>query len=362
MKTATQTMKELMQEKWNKRPLIISGPCSAETEEQMLETATRLANTGKVDMLRAGIWKPRTKPGLFEGNGIVALPWLAKAKQITGLPTTVEVATGKHVEDALKFDVDMLWIGARTTVNPFSVQEVADALRGVDVPVLIKNPIHPDLELWSGAIERLQKTGITQVGMIHRGFSSYGNTEFRNAPMWHLPIEMKRRYPDMPLICDPSHICGNRTLLQSVAQKSIDLDFDGLMLESHIDPDNAWSDAKQQVTPERLLEMLNDLVWRNETTTEQEFITALTTLREQINQVDDELLTLLGQRMKLSDKIGEYKKNNNITILQTNRWNDILERAFKKGDTLGLTKEFITKYFDAVHLESIQHQNKIMNS
>ena len=362
MQTETQTMKALMQEKWNKRPLIISGPCSAETEEQMIETATRLAKTGKVDMLRAGIWKPRTKPGLFEGNGIIALPWLAKAKQITGLPTTVEVATGKHVEDALKFNVDMLWIGARTTVNPFSVQEVADALRGVDIPVLVKNPVHPDLELWGGAMERLQKVGVKQLGMIHRGFSSYGNTEFRNAPMWHLPIEMKRRYPDMPLICDPSHICGNRTLLQSVAQKSIDLDFDGLMLESHIDPDNAWSDAKQQVTPERLLEILNDLVWRNETTTEQEFITALTTLREQINQVDDELLTLLGQRMKLSDKIGEYKKNNNITILQTNRWNDILERAFKKGDALGLTKEFITKYFDAVHLESIQHQNKIMNS
>jgi chorismate mutase len=362
LKTEIQTMKELTQEKWSKRPLIISGPCSAETEEQMLETATRLAKTGKVDMLRAGIWKPRTKPGLFEGNGIVALPWLAKAKQITGLPTTVEVATGKHVEDALKFNVDMLWVGARTTVNPFSVQEVADALRGVDVPVLIKNPVHPDLELWSGAIERLQKVGLKQLGMIHRGFSSYGNTEFRNAPMWHLPIEMKRRYPEMPLICDPSHICGNRTSLQGVAQKSIDLDFDGLMLESHIDPDNAWSDAKQQVTPERLLEMLNDLVWRHETTTEQEFISALTTLREQINQVDDELLTLLGQRMKLSDKIGEYKKNNNITILQTNRWNDILERAFKKGEALGLTKEFITKYFDAVHLESIQHQNKIMNS
>jgi chorismate mutase len=362
MKTEIKTMKTLMQEKWNKRPLIISGPCSAETEEQMLDTATRLAKTGKVDMLRAGIWKPRTKPGLFEGNGIVALPWLAKAKKVTGLPTTVEVATAKHVEDALKFDVDMLWIGARTTVNPFSVQEVADALRGVDVPVLIKNPIHPDLELWSGAIERLQKVGIMQVGMIHRGFSSYGNTEFRNAPMWHLPIEMKRRYPDMPLICDPSHICGNRTLLQAVAQKSIDLDFDGLMLESHIDPDNAWSDAKQQVTPERLLEILTDLVWRRESTTEQEFITALTTLREQINQVDDELLTLLGQRMKLSDKIGMYKRDNDITILQTNRWNEILERAFQKGEQLGLTKEFITKYFDAVHLESIHHQNKVMNS
>jgi chorismate mutase len=362
MQTEVQTMKEIMQEKWNKRPIIISGPCSAETEEQMLETATRLAKTGKVDLLRAGIWKPRTKPGMFEGNGIVGLPWLAKAKKLTGLPVTVEVATAKHVEDALKFGIDMLWIGARTTVNPFSVQEVADALKGVDIPVLIKNPINPDLELWSGGIERLQKVGVKQVGMIHRGFSSYGNTEFRNAPMWHLPIEMKRRFPDMPLICDPSHICGNRSMLQSVAQKSIDLDFDGLMLESHIDPDNAWSDAKQQITPERLLELLGDLIWRHESTTEQEFITALTTLREQINQVDDELMTLLGQRMKLSDKIGQYKKENDITILQTNRWNDILERAFQKGEKLGLSKEFITKYFDAVHLESIQHQNKVMNS
>jgi len=362
MQTEVQTMKAIMQEKWNKRPVIISGPCSAETEEQMLETATRLAKTGKVDLLRAGIWKPRTKPGMFEGNGIVGLPWLAKAKKLTGLPITVEVATAKHVDDALKFGIDMLWIGARTTVNPFSVQEVADALKGVDIPVLIKNPINPDLELWSGGIERLQKVGVKQVGMIHRGFSSYGNTEFRNAPMWHLPIEMKRRFPDMPLICDPSHICGNRSMLQSVAQKSIDLDFDGLMLESHIDPDNAWSDAKQQITPERLLELLGDLIWRHESTTEQEFITALTTLREQINQVDDELMTLLGQRMKLSDKIGEYKKENDITILQTNRWNDILERAFQKGEKLGLSREFITKYFDAVHLESIQHQNKIMNS
>ncbi|MFZ1371199.1 MAG: chorismate mutase [Ferruginibacter sp.] len=362
MQTAVLDMKTLMQYKWKKRPLIISGPCSAESEEQMLQTATGLANTGMVDVLRAGIWKPRTKPGLFEGNGIVALPWLAKAKKITGIPVTVEVATAKHVEDAMHFDVDMLWIGARTTVNPFSVQEVADALRGIDIPVLIKNPINPDLELWSGGIERLQKAGIKQVGMIHRGFSSYGNTEYRNAPMWHLPIEMKRRFPGMPLICDPSHICGNRTMLQSISQKSIDLDFDGLMLESHIDPDNAWSDAKQQVTPEKLLELLNGLVWRHESTTAQEFITALTTLREQINQVDDELLTLLGQRMKLSDKIGQYKKDNDITILQTNRWNEILERAFQKGEALGLTKEFIVKYFDAVHLESIHHQNKVMNS
>ncbi len=361
MQTQTKPMKEVMQEKWKKRPLIISGPCSAETEDQVLETATRLAKTGKVDILRAGIWKPRTKPGMFEGIGMKGLPWMAQAKKITGLPITVEVATAKHVEDALHFDVDMLWIGARTTVNPFSVQEICDALRGVDIPVLIKNPINPDLELWCGGIERLQKVGVKQVGMIHRGFSNYGNTEFRNAPMWHLPIEMKRRFPDMLLICDPSHICGNRTLLQSVSQKSIDLDFDGLMIESHIDPDNAWSDAKQQITPERLAQMLDELIWRSENTDEKEFLTALATLREQINHIDDELLALIGQRMKIADKIGAYKKDNNITILQTNRWNDILEKAYKKGEKLGLGKEFITKYFDAIHLESINHQNKIMN-
>lgn len=361
MQTETKTMKDVMQEKWNKRPLIISGPCSAETEEQVVETATRLAKTGKIDVLRAGIWKPRTKPGMFEGIGMKGLPWMAQAKKITGLPITVEVATAKHVEDALHFDVDMLWIGARTTVNPFSVQEVCDALRGVDVPVLIKNPINPDLELWCGGIERLQKVGVKQIGMIHRGFSNYGNTEFRNAPMWHLPIEMKRRFPDMMLICDPSHICGNRTMLQSVAQKSINLDFDGLMIESHIDPDNAWSDAKQQITPERLSEMLGELIWRSENTDEKEFLNALAKLREQINHIDDELLMLIGQRMKVADKIGVYKKDNNITILQTNRWNDILAKAFVKGEKLGLSKEFITKYFDAIHLESINHQNKIMN-
>ena len=346
---------------WNKRPLIISGPCSAETEEQVLTTAQSLAATNKIDMLRAGIWKPRTKPGLFEGIGTKALEWLAEAKKQTGLATTVEVATAKHVQDALQYNVDVLWIGARTTVNPFSVQEVADALHGVDIPVLVKNPINPDLELWSGAIERLQKTGLENIGMIHRGFSSYGNTEYRNAPMWHLPIEMKRRYPGMLLICDPSHICGNRVLLQQVAQKSIDLDFGGLMLESHIDPDNAWSDAKQQVTPERLNELFESLIWRMENTSQQEFITALTQLREQINQVDDELLLLIGQRMKLADKIGEYKRENNITILQTNRWNEILDKATNKGEKLGLSKEFIIRYFDAVHMESINHQNKIMN-
>ncbi len=353
-------MNDNISQVWNKRPLVISGPCSAETEEQVMQTAQRLADTGKVDVLRAGIWKPRTKPGLFEGIGVKGLPWLAQAKKVTGLPIAVEVATAKHVQDALNFDVDILWIGARTTVNPFSVQEVADALRGTNVPVLVKNPINPDLELWTGALERLQKVGVKEIGMIHRGFSNYGNTEFRNAPMWHLPIEMKRRFPEMLLVCDPSHICGNRQNLQSVSQKSIDLDFGGLMLESHIDPDNAWSDAKQQVTPERLSEMLDALVWRSENTTKAEFVNALATLREQINHIDDELMTLIGQRMKIADKIGAYKRDNNITILQTNRWNEILERAVTKGEALGLSKEFIVRYFDAVHLESISHQNKVM--
>jgi chorismate mutase len=359
---ATQSkMKELVQEKWNKRPLIISGPCSAETEEQVIETAVRLHKTGRVDMLRAGIWKPRTRPGMFEGIGAKGLPWLQQAKKLTGMPVTVEVATGKQVEDALTFEVDVLWVGARTTVNPFSVQEVADALRGVDVPVLIKNPINPDLELWTGAVERVAKAGIKQIGLIHRGFSSYGNTEYRNAPMWHLAIEMKRRNPGVLFINDPSHICGRRDILLDVAQKAIDLDFDGLMIESHIDPDKAWSDAKQQVTPERLGEMLESIRWRKEDVASEEYHAALEKLRQQINHLDDELMQILSMRMKVSEKIGQYKKDNDITILQTNRWNSILERAFENGEKIGLSKEFITKYFDAVHMESISHQNRIMN-
>jgi len=345
----------------SKRPLIISGPCSAETEEQVMQTAIQLAATGKVDILRAGIWKPRTRPGSFEGVGTKGLPWLQQAKKATGLPVAIEVATGKQVEDALHFGVDVLWIGARTTVNPFSVQDVADALKGVDVPVLIKNPINPDLELWIGAVERVAKAGIKNIGLIHRGFSSYGNTEYRNAPMWHLAIEMKRRNPEMLLINDPSHICGRRDILLDVAQKAIDLDFDGLIIESHIDPDNAWSDAKQQVTPEKLGELINSIIWRSEDINSEELHANMEKMRSQINHLDDELMQLLGQRMKVADKIGQYKKENNITILQTNRWNAILERAFVKGDQLGLSKDFITKYFDAVHMESINHQNKVMN-
>jgi chorismate mutase len=328
----------------------------------VVQTATRLAATGKVDILRAGIWKPRTRPGSFEGIGTKGLPWLQQAKKESGLPVAVEVATAKQVEDALHFGVDVLWIGARTTVNPFSVQDVADALKGADVPVLIKNPINPDLELWIGAVERVANAGIKNIGLIHRGFSSYGNTEYRNAPMWHLAIEMKRRNPGMLLINDPSHICGRRDILMDVAQKAIDLDFDGLIIESHIDPDNAWSDAKQQVTPERLGEMIGSIIWRTEEIDSEELHAVMEKMRQQINQLDDELLQLIGQRMKVADKIGQYKKDNNITILQTNRWNAILERAYQRGDKLGLSQEFITKYFDAVHMESINHQNKIMNS
>jgi len=347
---------------WNKRPLIISGPCSAETEEQILATAHRLAATGKVDMLRAGIWKPRTRPGQFEGVGTIGLPWLAKAKQQTGLPFTIEIATAKQVEDALSFGVDALWIGARTTVNPFSVQEIADALRGVNIPILIKNPINPDLELWTGAVERVAKAGIKNIGLIHRGFSSYGNTAYRNAPMWHLAIEMKRRNPDMLFICDPSHICGRRDILLEISQKSIDLDYNGLMIESHIDPDNAWSDAMQQITPEVLGELIGKIIWRKENTDNTILHTSMEELRRQIDQLDDELMQILSERMKVADKIGIYKKDNNITILQTIRWNEILQRAIVQCEQLGLSKDFIIKYFDAVHMESINHQNNVMNS
>jgi len=276
---------------FKKTPLIISGPCSAETEEQVMTTARGLANTGKVDIMRAGIWKPRTRPGSFEGIGTKGLPWLQQAKKETGIPLAVEVATAKQVEDALHFDVDVLWVGARTTVNPFSVQEIADALRGVKVPVLIKNPLNPDLELWVGGMERIAKAGIEDLGLIHRGFSSYGNTDFRNAPMWHLAIEMKRRFPNVPMINDPSHICGRRDILQSVAQQAIDLDFDGLIIESHMDPDNAWSDAKQQITPEVLKQMLENIRWRKENVQNEDFLSALEKLRQQINQLDDDVIT-----------------------------------------------------------------------
>lgn len=346
---------------WNKRPLIISGPCSAETEEQVINTALQLKDTGKVDIFRAGIWKPRTRPGNFEGVGAKGLPWLQQAKKLTGIPVAVEVATAKQVEDALNFEVDVLWIGARTTVNPFSVQELANALKGTDVPVFIKNPVNADMELWIGALERVSKAGVDKVGLIHRGFSSYGNTEFRNAPMWHLAIEMKRRYAGIPFIIDPSHICGNRHMLQEVTQNAIDLDYDGVIIESHIDPDNAWSDAQQQVTPQQLAELLDNIIWRKEAISSEELHAKLEKFRQQINQLDDEVLQLLSNRMKIAEQIGQYKKEHSITILQTGRWNEVLERVCRKGERLGLSKEFITQYFDAIHMESIKHQDAIMN-
>jgi chorismate mutase len=355
-------MKQLVQEKWNKRPLIISGPCSAETEEQVMETAIQLQKTGWVDIMRAGIWKPRTRPGSFEGVGTRGLAWLQRARKETGLPVAIEVATTKQVEEALHYDIDVLWIGARTTVNPFSVQEVADALRGVDIPILIKNPINPDINLWIGAVERVTKAGIRQIGLIHRGFSSYGNTEYRNAPMWHLAIEMKCLYPGLMMINDPSHIAGRRDILLDIAQKAIDLKYDGLVIETHNDPDKAWSDAEQQITPAQLAEMLHCIKWRKEDAASEEYHAALEKLRQQINHLDDELLQLLGQRVKISEQIGSYKKENNITILQTSRWKEILDRSYAKGDQLGLSKEFIKKYVEAVHMESINHQNKIMNT
>ncbi len=345
----------------NEDPFVISGPCSAETEEQLLETATRLAKLDKIDLLRAGIWKPRTSPGNFEGVGEKGLPWMQKARELTGIPFTVEVANTAHVEAALKHDADVLWLGARTTVNPFSVQEIADAVKGVDIPVMVKNPINPDLKLWMGGIERIRKAGITQIGAIHRGFSSFGSMKYRNKPMWHIPIELKRLHPDLPIICDPSHICGRRDLLLSVSQKAADLDFNGLMLESHIAPDDAWSDAKQQITPEVLGELLEKVIWRKEKADKKEIVSDLAKFREQINQIDDELLTLLGDRMNIAEKIGLYKKDHNLTILQTHRWNDVLNKGVEEGKKKGLTAKFVTKYMDAVHIESINRQDRVMN-
>ncbi len=352
------------QKKWTHphRPWIISGPCSAETEEQVLKTAQALAASGQVHLFRAGIWKPRTKPGGFEGVGTVGLEWLSQARTLYGLPFAVEVATAKQVEEALKYNTDILWIGARTTVNPFSVQELADALRGVNVPVLIKNPLNPDLELWTGALERITGAGVEKIGLIHRGFSSYGNTAYRNAPMWHLAIEMKLRHPHLPLINDPSHICGRRDILLEVMQRAVDLDFDGLMIESHPDPDQAWSDSKQQVTPDRLLEMLVSIRWRAEDVNSDSFHTALDALRQQINQLDNEMVQLLGRRMRVAEEIGQYKKDNNITILQAGRWQEIVERACQQGEQVGLSREFITRYLEAVHMESINRQKRVLDS
>ncbi len=347
---------------WKKRPLIIAGPCSAETEEQLIDTAVQLKEINRIDVFRAGIWKPRTRPGSFEGIGTKGLAWMLKAKQLTGIPTTVEIANAKQVEDALHFDVDILWIGARTTVNPMSVQEIADSLRGVDIPVLIKNPINPDLELWTGAVERIAKAGVKHIGLVHRGFSVYGQTFYRYAPMWHLAIEMKRRNPDMLMLCDPAHISGRTDIILDVSQKAIDLDFDGIMIESHCNPEAAWTDKKQQVNPTHLKKLLDSIAWRKESSDAPTFNSALEKLREQINHLDDEVMQLLSQRMGIAEKIGEFKKENSVTILQPSRWNEIFEKTVQKAQSLGLSRDFIVKYLDAIHEESINRQNSVMNS
>ena len=342
------------------KPIIISGPCSCETEEQMTETAQRLANKG-IDVLRAGIWKPRTRPGMFEGIGKEGLAWLVNAGKEIGKPTTVEVATAQHVQEALEAGVDILWIGARTTVNPFSVPEIADVLKGVDIPVLVKNPINPDLQLWLGSMERLNAVGITKLGAIHRGFSSYEKSKYRNKPMWELPVEMRRLYPNMPIIVDPSHICGARELIPSVCQKALDLDFDGLMIESHRDPDNAWSDAAQQVTPERLGEIIAALIVRS-SKLDDYAENQLESLRAQIDRIDNYMLEIMGERMDIARKIGEFKRDNGITILQTNRWDEIINDRIKKAAKKELTEDFVKDLMEAVHQESIRHQTRIMNN
>lgn len=341
------------------RPLLISGPCSAETEVQVLATAHALKNQN-ISVFRAGIWKPRTRPNTFEGVGAVGLKWLTKVKQETGLKVATEVANAKHTYEALKHNIDVLWIGARTTVNPFAVQEIADALQGVDIPVFVKNPINPDLELWIGALERLNKAGITKLGAVHRGFSSYGDSAFRNAPNWQIPIELKRRFPELLIINDPSHIGGKRELIQGLSQKAMDLDFDGLMIEVHPNPDEAWSDAKQQLTPAQFEAVIKSLIIRSKGDSKQEQ-SKLCNLRKKIDYFDQELIEILEARMKVANEIGEFKRDNDMIVLQNNRWSEVIEQSIILGKTKGLSPEFVSKIFKAIHQESINNQTEIIN-
>ncbi len=338
------------------RPLVIAGPCSAETEEQVMCTAKQLAEKG-CHIFRAGVWKQRTKPGGFEGNGKAALPWLAQVKKETGMLISTEVATPEHVELALKYGVDVLWVGARTSANPFAMQALADSLKGVDVPVLVKNPVNPDLELWIGALERINQAGIKRLGAIHRGFSSYDKKIYRNLPMWQIPIELHRRLPELPIICDPSHIGGTRELIAPLCQQAMDLGFDGLIVESHCEPDKAWSDAKQQVTPDVLDYILSLLVVRNESVTTE----GINVLRKQIDELDNQLMDLLAKRMRVCREIGQYKKEHNMTVLQTARYNEILEKRGAQGALCGMGAKFVKKIFEEVHEESVRQQIEILN-
>ncbi|MBC6998567.1 bifunctional 3-deoxy-7-phosphoheptulonate synthase/chorismate mutase type II [Cytophaga sp. FL35] len=341
-------------------PLVIAGPCSAETEEQVLRIAHDLKDTD-VNYYRAGIWKPRTRPGNFEGVGALGLKWLQRVKEETGMKTATEVANRAHVELALEHDVDLLWVGARSTVSPFIMQELADALEGTDKVVLVKNPVNPDLALWLGGIERLYTAGIEKLGAIHRGFSTYEKTKYRNIPEWQMAIEFQDKFPDLPLINDPSHITGKRDMIFDVSQTALDLNFDGLMIETHHDPDNAWSDAAQQVTPSRLVQIMKDLRIRKESDSEAEYNAKLSNLRAQIDILDGQLIETMGKRMKVSDGIGALKKEKNVAVLQSNRWNQILGAMILEGESHGLSEEFVLKMFKAIHQESINHQEKIIN-
>ena len=341
-------------------PLVIAGPCSAETEDQVLKIAHELKNSD-VSIFRAGIWKPRTRPGGFEGVGEIGLKWLQKAKAETGLLMATEVATAAHVKLALEHDIDVLWIGARTTVNPFAVQEIADALQGTDKIVLLKNPVNPDLSLWIGGLERLYNANIKKLGVIHRGFSTYEKTKYRNNPEWQIAIDLQNRFPDLPLICDPSHITGKRDMIQEVSQQALDLNYDGLIIETHIDPDNAWSDAAQQVTPATLKQMFINLRVRKVSDDESEYNQKMAKLRMQIDEFDGKLLEILGSRMKVADKIGLLKKEKNVAILQNQRWNEILGKMILEGEEKGLSNEFVMHLFKAIHQESITHQEKVIN-
>ena len=340
----------------SKRPLVIAGPCSAESEEQVLNTAKQLSHLG-IQIFRAGIWKPRTKPGGFEGVGEQGLPWLREVKEETGMLTTTEVATAKHVEQALKAGIDILWIGARTSANPFAVQDVADALKGVEIPVMFKNPVNPDLELWIGGMERINKAGIKRIAAIHRGFTAYEKVIYRNLPMWHVPIELRRRIPNLPILCDPSHMGGRRELIAPISQQAMDLGYDGLIIESHCEPEKAWSDAKQQVTPDVLSFILEKLVIRNTGDSTE----SLRALRKQIDELDDQVIETLSKRMRISREIAQYKKEHNIAIVQPTRYDEIINKRSAQGVLSGMSGEFMKTMFEAIHEESVRQQMELIN-
>ena len=351
--------------KWFKdgfnEPLIIAGPCSAESEPQLMLTAKKIAELGKVKIFRSGIWKPRTRPGNFEGVGSEGLEWLSQVKKETGLYTAIEVANPEHVELAIKYGIDVLWVGARTTSSPFSVQKLADCLKGFTGPLLVKNPINPDINLWIGALERFYKAGINKIATVHRGFYPFEATTLRNIPKWELPIELKSQCRNLPIICDPSHISGNREFIYEVAQKALDLNMDGLMIETHYHPTVALSDMNQQLTPKELEELLENLVLRRASTRNSDFTTNLETLRDQIDSIDQQMLELLSQRMNVVEEIGRYKSENEVKILQLRRWEKIISTRVKLGKTLGLSEDFVKKLLQLVHKESIQKQTEVMN-